>query len=236
MSMSSFVRNSVLLLAVISLLLSSCEIQKRLYRPGFHMEGRWMLDEVRSAKSEVDAEWQGEEKQTASVSELSQKLDAPTVVYEDDFIENTSPTATPTNNTHLSQSTRSSSFVPRASPLDPDTLKKPFQSAKQYREVDPVGEYAVVVVLAGVALQKIAGILTWFEVIMPLSFGPGIFIPAFVVALIGLGISAYSAYRVRKFPEKYRKNEWGKAALAILGWQVLMSALFAWLLGGLPIL
>jgi uncharacterized membrane protein len=40
---------------------------------------------------------------------------------------------------------------------------------------------------------------------------------------------------VRKYPEKYKKNEWGKVALAILGWQILMSALFAWLLGGLPI-
>jgi uncharacterized membrane protein len=78
-------------------------------------------------------------------------------------------------------------------------------------------------------------LLTWFEVVMPLSFGPGIFIPALVLAIIGLGLSAYSAYRVRKYPEKYKKNEWGKAALSILGWQILMSVLFAWLLGGLPV-
>jgi uncharacterized membrane protein len=65
---------------------------------------------------------------------------------------------------------------------------------------------------------------------MPLMMGPGIFIPALIVALIGVGLSAYSAYRVRKFPEKYKKNEWSKAALAILGWQILMSALFAWML------
>jgi uncharacterized membrane protein len=65
---------------------------------------------------------------------------------------------------------------------------------------------------------------------MPLTFGPAIFIPALIVAVIGVGLSAYSAYRVRKYPEKYKKNEWGKAALAILGWQVLMTVLFAWLL------
>ena len=74
-----------------------------------------------------------------------------------------------------------------------------------------------------------------WEVVMPLMMGPGIFIPALIVALIGVGLSACSAYRVRKFPEKYKKNEWGKAALAILGWQILMTVLFAWLLGGLPI-
>jgi hypothetical protein len=121
------------------------------------------------------------------------------------------------------------------SPASPDTLKKPFKPQQQYREVDPVGKASVIVVLAGVALQKIAGMLTWFEVVMPLTFGPGVFIPALIIAIIGLGLSAYSAYRVRKYPEKYKKNEWGKAALAILGWQILMSALFAWLLGGLPI-
>jgi uncharacterized membrane protein len=88
----------------------------------------------------------------------------------------------------------------------------------------------VYTVFVGVALQKLAGMLTWFEVAVPLSFGPAIFIPAVIVALVGVGLSAYSAYRVRKYPEKYKKSEWGKAALAILGWQVLMSALFAWLL------
>ena len=128
-----------------------------------------------------------------------------------------------------------SSFSIPHSPASPDTLKKPYRQQPQYREVDPVGKASVVVVVAAVALQKVAALLTWFEVVMPLSFGPGIFIPALVIAIIGLGLSAYSAYRVRKNPEKYKKNEWGKASLAILGWQILMSALFAWLLGGLPI-
>jgi hypothetical protein len=130
---------------------------------------------------------------------------------------------------------RRSPLATTPSPLEADTLKKPFKPQKQYREIDPVGKYAVITVLAAVALQKIAGMLTWFEVIVPLSFGPGVFIPALVVAFVGVCLSAYSAYRVRKYPEKYRKNEWGKAALAILGWQILMSAMFAWLLGGLPI-
>ena len=123
-----------------------------------------------------------------------------------------------------------SPLVTSHSPLPLDTLKKPFKPQPQYREVDPVGKYAVYTVFIGVALQKLAGMLTWFEVAVPLSFGPAIFIPAVIVALVGLGLSAYSAYRVRKYPEKYKKSEWGKAALAILGWQVLMSALFAWLL------
>jgi hypothetical protein len=116
------------------------------------------------------------------------------------------------------------------SPASPDTLKKPFKPQQQYREVDPVGKASVIVVLAGVALQKLAGMLTWFEVVVPLTFGPAIFIPALIVAVIGVGLSAYSAYRVRKYPEKYKKNEWGKASLAILGWQILMTVLFAWLL------
>jgi len=125
---------------------------------------------------------------------------------------------------------RHSPLATNPSPLEPDTLKKPFKPQQQYREVDPVGKASVIIVLAGVALQKIAGLLTWYEVVMPLMMGPGIFIPALIVALIGVGLSAYSAYRVRKFPEKYKKNEWGKAALAILGWQILMTVLFAWLL------
>jgi len=126
-------------------------------------------------------------------------------------------------------------FAHRPSPLQADTLKKPFKSQQQYREVDPIGKYSVFTMLAAVLLQKIAGLLTWFQVIVPLSFASGVFIPAFVLAIVGLGLTCYSAYRVRKYPEKYKKNEWGKAALAILGWQILMSALFAWLLGGLPV-
>ena len=131
---------------------------------------------------------------------------------------------------HSSLVTSHSPFATGHSPLEADTLKKPYKPQPQYREVDPVGKYAVYTVLVGVAMQKLAGMLTWFEVAVPLSFGPAIFIPAVIVALVGLGLSAYSAYRVRKYPEKYKKSEWGKAALAILGWQVLMSALFAWLL------
>jgi hypothetical protein len=89
--------------------------------------------------------------------------------------------------------------------------------------------------LAAVGVQKVAGLLTWFQVIVPLSFASGVFIPAFILAIIGLVLTCISAFRVRKNPDKFKKNEWGKAALAILGWQILMSVLFAWLLGGLPI-
>lgn len=175
----------------------------------------------------------------AEVFLTSEGVDELVVANSNEFSFNPAP-STSTKGTFCNSSTAPSqishsSLVTSHFSLLPDTLKKPFKPQPQYRQVDPVGKYAVFTVLAGVALQKIAGMLTWFEVVMPLSFGPGIFIPALIIALIGLGLSAYSAYRVRKYPEKYKKNEWGKAALAILGWQVLMSALFAWLLGGLPI-
>ena len=234
--MTPSLRSCVAILLLIVTLTMSCTLEKRLYRPGFHIEQSWNTGEVRSASDEVL--YTREDKfaritmdgcsQQQSPHETSEPVTASSA--EDDLTIPPvfSPVPTPQSsvpNLH--------SLVPN--PLSPDTLKKPFQSPKQYREVDPIGRYSVITVLAGVALQKLAGILTWFEVIMPFSFGPGIFIPALVVALVGLCLSAYSAYRVRKFPEKYKKNEWGKAALAILGWQILMSALFAWLLGGLPI-
>jgi hypothetical protein len=157
---------------------------------------------------------------------------------EASFHEDTASTILTNNNSIHQNSPFSilhSPFFPRPSPLQVDTLKKPFKPQQQYREVDPIGKYSVFTMLAAVVVQKIAGLLTWYQVIVPLSFASGVFIPAFVLAIVGLGLTCYSAYRVRKYPEKYKKNEWGKAALAILGWQILMSAMFAWLLGGLPI-
>jgi hypothetical protein len=218
-------------------IVTSCSIERRHYLPGLHIEGRstrgegrWTKDGGRVAKCDEKSVSGREESQDLNVSADELELSytaydslAASVAEEGRGILSPSPLAP-----------RPSSFVPRPSPLEADTLKKPFKPQKQYREIDPVGKYAVITVLAAVALQKIAGMLTWFEVIVPLSFGPGVFIPALVVAFVGVCLSAYSAYRVRKYPEKYKKNEWGKAALAILGWQILMSVLFAWLLGGLP--
>jgi hypothetical protein len=202
-------------------IVTSCSMERRHYLPGFHVEHPWNTGEVRSASEEV--RYTREDKNARVTIEECSQQQAPH--------ETSHPVTASSAEDDL---TIPPVFSPLSTPHSPDTLKKPFQPPKQYREVDPIGRYSVITVLAGVALQKLAGILTWFEVIMPLSFGPGIFIPALVVALVGLCLSAYSAYRVRKFPEKYKKNEWGKAALAILGWQILMSALFAWLLGGLP--
>ena len=211
---------------VFVLVITSCSIERRHYLPGYHVEGRWTKDEGRSTKGEglgakVEVRNDSYETdvyklvegvdQSANIDGTGDALLAPDVAY--DIVVS-----------------HSSSLAPRPSSFSPDTLKKPFKPQPQYREVDPVGKYAVYTVFVGVALQKLAGMLTWFEVAVPLSFGPAIFIPAVIVALVGVGLSAYSAYRVRKYPEKYKKSEWGKAALAILGWQVLMSALFAWLL------
>jgi hypothetical protein len=220
------------------IIFTSCSIERRHYLPGYHVEGQWAKGEGRSSKyAGRDAKCK---EKCESVREESREWDAIADELELSRITHDSLTASIAECSQTIHGTspmdpRPSSFVPRPSPLEADTLKKPFKPQSQYREVDPVGKYAVITVLAGVVLQKIAGALTWFEVIMPLSFGPGIFIPALVVAIIGLGMQIFSAYRVRKNPEKYKKNEWGKAALAILGWQILMSALFAWLLGGLPI-
>lgn len=229
----------LLSLLMVIIILSSCSIERRHYLPGYHVEWRTANGERRMAGGEC------------RVAHVSHGADVesealPSSVDEDDLVANSNEfTFTPapstraketlnnTSNTHSSIS--HSPLASHHSPLPIDTLKKAYKPQQQYREIDPVGKVAVAVVLAGVALQKIAGILTWFEVIMPLSFGPGVFIPALIVAVIGLVLSAYSAWRVRKNPEKYKKSEWGKASLAILGWQILMSALFAWLLGGLPI-
>jgi len=229
---------------VLAVMVTSCSIERRHYLTGFHVEHLWNTGEVRSASDEVRYNREDEYAQMGkdeSAQQKSNETSHPVTASnaEDDLTipHVFSPVPSPHSSVPTPQSSvpTPQSPVPDLQSLSPDTLKKPFQPQKQYREVDPIGKYSVIVVLAGVALQKIAGILTWFEVIMPLSFGPGIFIPALVVALVGVFLSSYSAYRVRKYPEKYKKNEWGKAALAILGWQIIMSALFAWLLGGLPI-
>jgi hypothetical protein len=217
------------------IIFTSCSIERRHYLPGYHVEGRVANCERRvtndqwpAASEESIVESTAVSQPTSSGYNESENLVVASASNEIAFASCSKSAAKPL-------AIRHSPLATTPSPLEADTLKKPFKPQSQYREVDPVGKYAVITVLAGVALQKIAGALTWFEVIMPLSFGPGIFIPALVVAIIGLGMQIFSAYRVRKNPEKYKKNEWGKAALAILGWQILMSALFAWLLGGLPI-
>jgi len=221
------IMKKILSLLLVIEILASCSIERRRYLPGFHIEGR----------GSNNMSWQAH----ASTPKIkASNTETPEPVISSPIAEaaplcTSDPSQLPQQ--HLAQAPPlTSPLTTHPSPLSPDTLKKPFKPQKQYREIDPVGRASVIVVLAGVSLQKIAGILTWFEVIMPLSFGPGVFIPAFAVTLVGLIMSVYSAYRVRKYPEKYKKNEWGKAALAILGWQIIMSVLFAWLLGGLPIL
>ena len=233
---------------------TSCSIERRHYLPGYHVEwqvanGEWRMasdvSRVVSDECRVTNELHGVdfESEVILTAEVGDEL----VVTSSNEFSFTSAPSTCTKESisksstahgpisHSPLATHHSPFATRHSPLSPDTLKKPYKPQQQYREVDPVGKASVIMVVVAVALQKVAALLTWFEVVMPLSFGPGIFIPALVIAIIGLGLSAYSAYRVRKNPEKYKKNEWGKASLAILGWQILMSALFAWLLGGLPI-
>jgi hypothetical protein len=237
-------------------IVTSCSIERRHYLPGYHLEGRtWRVENAKGGLE--NGEWRMErplrvctiqhvELDQNKELQKPQRLKTSKVEVVSDNAEDTSfkediaPT-TLTDNKAIHQNRYSplsilpSPLATTPSPLAPDTLKKPFKPQQQYREVDPVGKASVIVVLAGVALQKIAGLLAWYEVALPLTFGPSIFIPALIVVLIGVGLSAYSAYRVRKYPEKYKKNEWSKAALAILGWQILMSALFAWLLGGLPV-
>jgi hypothetical protein len=217
------------------IIFTSCSIERRHYLPGYHIEVRSARGEVRGAKDEVhsDKVEKYDDNLTAGLKDEvngEHKASFETAVISE-------PAAEEQNSSSKADALRPSHFALRTSPLvlstlplEPDTLKKPFKPQQQYREVDPVGKASVIIVLAGVALQKIAGLLTWYDVVMPLMMGPGIFIPALIVALIGVGLSAYSAYRVRKYPEKYKKNEWGKAALAILGWQILMTVLFAWLL------
>jgi hypothetical protein len=215
--------------------------------PGYHVEwqvanGEWRVvsDEwlVTNDKGLVTSESRGGDLESEALL-TSEAVDELVVANSKEFCFTSVPSTCTKESISKSSTARGpishSPLAIRHSPLSPDTLKKPYRPQQQYREVDPVGKTSVMMVVVAVALQKVAGLLTWFEVAMPLSFGPGIFIPALVIAIIGLGLSAYSAYRVRKNPEKYKKNEWGKASLAILGWQILMSALFAWLLGGLPV-
>ena len=226
---------------------TSCSIERRHYLPGYHVEVRGARCDMRSVKDNgLMTSDKGlvtnEANEIEYVSEvtLTREVEDDLVVANSSEISFASAPSTckkesiRKNSTAYSQISHSSLVISHFSLL-PDTLKKPYKPQQQNRQVDPVGKASVLLVVAAVAIQKVAGLLTWFEVVMPLSFGPGIFIPALVVAIIGLGLSVYSAYRVRKNPEKYKKNEWGKAALAILGWQILMSALFAWLLGGLPV-
>jgi uncharacterized membrane protein len=229
---------------VFVLVITSCSIERRHYLPGYHVEWQVASGELRVANGEwraTNGKWPAASE--ASTLESTAVGQPPNNVLNESensvvasssnkiaFASTSKSAAKPRATRHSTFVISHSSLVIRHSPLPLDTLKKPFKPQPQYREVDPIGKYAVYTVFVGVALQKLAGMLTWFEVAVPLSFGPAIFIPAVIVALVGLGLSAYSAYRVRKYPEKYKKSEWGKAALAILGWQVLMSALFAWLL------
>jgi hypothetical protein len=254
--MPLFLRIAGSLLLVLSMFVCSCSFEKRLYQPGFQVEGYWSKShriaennvlplEKGSARVENE-EWRitSREAHASLKSEVygtGENENSDVITNERELLADNNPTsALATGSNEISRSSKHfaiarsshvhSPFSLPHSPVSPDTLKKTFKPQPQYREVDPIGKYAVITVLAGVALQKLAGMLTWFEVAVPLSFGPAIFIPAAIIALVGVGLSVYSAYRVRKFPEKYKKNEWGKVALAILGWQVLMSVLFAWLL------
>jgi len=219
---------------VFVLVITSCSIERRHYLPGYHVEWRMASGEwrVTSDKGLVTNVANG----GAYLPEVMPILEPVNEIVADNSNEfSYTPALSTCTKESISSSSTAHSQISHSSlvirhSLSPDTLKKPFKPQQQYREVDPVGKASVIIVLAGVALQKIAGLLTWYEVVVPLMVGPGIFIPAMIVAFIGVGLSAYSAYRVRKFPEKYKKNEWGKAALAILGWQILMTVLFAWLL------
>jgi hypothetical protein len=213
---------------VLVIIFTSCSIERRHYLPGYHVEGRSTRGEVRGAKDEVHSD-RVEKDDDNLIAGLKDEVNGEHMASFETAVISV-PAAEEQNSSSKADALRPSPLVLSTLPLEPDTLKKPFKPQQQYREVDPVGKASVIIVLAGVALQKIAGLLTWYEVVVPLMVGPGIFIPAMIVAFIGVGLSAYSAYRVRKFPEKYKKNEWGKAALAILGWQILMTVLFAWLL------
>jgi hypothetical protein len=222
------------------LLLSSCSIERRHYLPGFHVEGRGTSDKglVTSDEGRMTNYPHGADDVSEALPN-AQELDFIVSTNSSELIftsvDATSKMEAISKSARVFREISHSSLVTSHSPLLLDTLKKPFKPQQQYREVDPAGKWSVFVVLAAVVIQKIVATLTWFEFIVPWTFGPGIFIPALIIALIGVGLQAYSAYRVRKYPDKYKKNEWGKAAIAILGWQILMSLLFAWLLGGLPI-
>lgn len=220
---------------VFVLVFTSCSIERRHYLPGLHVEWQVANGEWREANEKSTVESTAVSQPPNNVLNESENSVVASASNEIVFASCSKSASKPLSIRHSSFATIPSPFAVPHSPASPDTLKKPFKPQHQYREVDPVGKASVIVVLAGVALQKIVGLLTWYEVVVPLMVGPGIFIPALIVAIIGVGLSAYSAYRVRKYPGKYKKNEWGKAALAILGWQILMTVLFAWLLGGLPV-
>jgi len=247
-------RNNLFFVFAIVCLMVSCSTEQRLYRPGFHIEWKGQVQKPESilekalhlkgsASCETKQHFHSISTGFSNTRELLNSQNNSTGEIRENASEYIAMQTASSSRDKVEQrlddlrvvSSIDDEKLRKELQVAPDTLKKPFKPQKQYREIDPVGKYAVITVLAAVALQKIAGMLTWFEVIVPLSFGPGVFIPALVVAFVGVCLSAYSAYRVRKYPEKYKKNEWGKAALAILGWQILMSVLFAWLLGGLPI-
>jgi hypothetical protein len=225
----------LLTLVVIVVIFASCSIERRHHLPGYHVEWRKASGECRVANDEWSAV---SEKSIEESTAISQPTSSGYIESENLVVASASNEIAfaPCSKSETKPlATRHSPLAIRHSPLLLDTLKKPFKPQQQYREVDPVGKWSVFAMLAAVGVQKVAGLLTWFQVIVPLSFASGVFIPAFILAIIGLVLICISAYRVRKNPEKYKKNEWGKAALAILGWQILMSVLFAWLLGGLPI-
>jgi hypothetical protein len=225
----------LLTLVVIVVIFASCSIERRHYLPGYHVEWRKASGECRAANDEWSAV---SEKSIEESTAISQPTSSGYIESENLVVASASNEvafATCSKSEIKPLATRHSPLVTSPSLLEADTLKKPFKPQQQYREVDPVGKWSVFAMLAAVGVQKVAGLLTWFQVIVPLSFASGVFIPAFILAIIGVVLTCISAFRVRKNPEKYKKNEWGKAALAILGWQILMSALFAWLLGGLPI-
>jgi len=208
----------LLTFVVIIVTFTSCSIERRHYLPGYHVEWRKGNGEWRVTNDEWPA---ASEKSTEESTAISQPTSSGYIESENLIVASASnevafaPCSKSATNPLV---IRHSPLATRHSPLPLDTLKKPFKPQQQYREVDPVGKYSVIAMLAAVGIQKIVGLLTWFEVVVPLSFASGVFIPAFVLAVIGLGLTCFSAYRVRKNPEKYRKNEWGKAALAILGW------------------
>ncbi|MFM7233868.1 MAG: hypothetical protein ACKOZM_04705, partial [Flavobacteriales bacterium] len=164
------------LLLVIEIL-ASCSIERRRYLPGFHIEGRSAKCEVRGAKCEVQGA-RGEVRRIENESINAAEPTKPDEEFATISERLNTPTQSPSAKRISDESSPPSHLAPRTShlalrttPLEPDTLKKPFKPQKQYREVDPVGKASVIVVLVGVSLQKVAEILTWFEVIMPLSFG-----------------------------------------------------------------
>jgi hypothetical protein len=172
---------------VLVIIFTSCSIERRHYLPGYHVEGR--IGRVENAKGELEnGEWRMErplrvctiqnvehdqknELQIAKGLKTSNMEVVLDKAEETSFREDIAPTTLTDHkaihpNPHSPFSILHSPLATTPSPLEADTLKKPFKPQKQYREIDPIGKYAVITVLAGVALQKIAGMLTWFEVIV----------------------------------------------------------------------